>query len=70
MVYLHSFLLNYFPKRAARKKQFLMSVLTEQKLTKFQELPVSPPPPSLSMLCGYCCFRSILCGNNYLAPQI
>lgn len=45
MVYLHSFLLNYFPKRAARKKQFLMSVLTEQKLTKFQELPVSPPPP-------------------------
>ena len=28
-----------FPKRAARKKQFLMSVLTEQRLT-FQELPV------------------------------
>lgn len=40
MVYLHSFLLQFFPKRAARKKQFLMSVLTEQRLTKFQELPV------------------------------
>ena len=40
MVYLHSFLLNFFPKRATRKKQFLMSVLTEQKLTKFQELLV------------------------------
>ena len=51
MVYLHSFLLNYFPKRAARKKQFLMSVLTEQKLTKFQELPVSPPPPLPPCLC-------------------
>ena len=40
MVYLHSFLLQFFPKRAACKKQFLMSVLTEQRLTKFQELPV------------------------------
>ena len=40
MVYLHSFLLHFFPKRAARKKQFLMSVLTEQRLTKFQQLPV------------------------------
>ena len=40
MVYLHSFLLQFFPKRAANKKQFLLSVLTEQRLTKFQELPV------------------------------
>ena len=40
MAYLHSFLLQFFPKRAASKKQFLMSVLTEQRLTKFQELPV------------------------------
>ena len=40
MVYLHSFLLQFFPKRAASKKQFLLSVLTEQRLTKFQELPV------------------------------
>ena len=40
MVYLHSFLLQFLPKRVARKKQFLMSVLTEQRLTKFQELPV------------------------------